>query len=381
MKKRTNLLIVSAIVLALIVGFVIGLSVEYPRIDGRGVSGTIGKVKNYRNTKATEADIELKNDLVADTAMLSAIRNYMTFHYVKLVKWGENIDFALREALANEAFKNQNASQISALDNYGKLLAAARQNLLMTVMICRSADEASPALLRRSIIQANNSIAQVNYGSKKVISFIDALDAFIQEKGTAAHPELNKAHDLLSINQVGASLLTNDKVVLKYFDKKRLYSKDLKSPGTDTKEIVMRDMESLAVADIETLGFLDAEQLGMWDQEKLGLLDVDNLGGIGALDSEQLAGLVISDSEKLGGIELLDAEQLGRIMDAENLGLKDGENLGMVADAEKLGIGFFDAEKLGSLWDAEKLGTGFTDSEKLGTFMDKESLGIPGYFE
>jgi len=364
MKKRTNLLIVSAIVLALIVGFVIGLSVEYPRIDEDGVSGTIGKVKNYRNTKATEADIELKNGLIADTAMLSAIRNYMTFHYIKLVKWGENIDFAVKEARANEAFKNQSASQIAALDHYGKLLATARQNLLMTVMICRSADEASPALLRRSIIQANNLITQVNYGNKKVISFIDALDAFIREKGTAAHPELNRAHDLLSINQVGASLLTNDKVVLKYFDKKRLYSKDLKSPGTDIKEIVVRDMKSLAVADIETLGFLDAEQLGMsWDQEKLGFLDADNLGGIGALDAEKLSGFVISDSEKLAGIECLDAEQLGRIMDAEKLGAVN------------------DAEKLGGFWDGEKLGTGYSDSEKLGTFMDTESLGVPGYWD
>lgn len=408
--KRTNLLIVFAVILSLIVGFVIGISVDYPRVDENELSGTIGKVKNYRNTKTTEADIELKDELLSDTTLLKSVRNYMTFHYLRALKLGENIDFAVKEAVSSEEFSSQNAGLIAALEDYSKLLSTARKNLLMTTVICKSAGEASPALLRQSILEANNLIAQINYGNKTVLGFVNKLDAFIQEKGTGSYPQLNKAHDLLMLNEIGSSLLTRDKALLKFFDKKKLYSRDLKSQGPDIRQTVLRDLETLSLQaldqeklgiadaeklgamDQEKLGIADAEKLGTLDQEKLGFLNAEKLGGIGALDAEKLAVVVIEDSknlgvvydaEKLGLFEFLDAEKLGLLVsgDAESLGFLDQEKLGLknkedVSDAEKLEVGFFDAEKLGAgFTDAEKLGGGLWDSEKLGTFMDAESLG------
>lgn len=417
--KRTNLLIVFAVILSLIIGFVIGISVDYPRVGENGLSGTIGKVKNYRNTKATEADIELKDELLSDTTLLNSVRNYMTFHYLRAVKLGENIDFAVKEAVATEEFRNQNAGLIAALEDYSKLLSTARKNLLMTTVVCKSAGEASPALLRQSILEANNLIAQIKYGNKTVLGFVNKLDAFIQEKGPGSYPQLNKAHDLLMLNEIGSSLLTRDKALLKFFDKKKLYSRDLKSQGSDIRQTVLRDLETLSlqaldqeklgIADAEKLGIHDQEKLGFYDQEKLGLLNAEKLDGIGALDaeklgvfdSEKLAGIEIADSEKLGLFGFLDAEKLGLLvigdaeslgfLDQEKLGLKDNEELGVVRDAEKLGMGIFDAEKLGVIfdseklgggfWDSEKLGGGFWDSEKLGALLDAEGLGFSGYWQ
>ena len=66
MKANSKLMVGFAIVAALIVGFLIGLVVDIPKIDNEQLSGTIGKVTNYRNAKATEADIELKNDLLTN---------------------------------------------------------------------------------------------------------------------------------------------------------------------------------------------------------------------------------------------------------------------------------------------------------------------------
>ncbi len=409
--KKTNLLIVFAVILSLIIGFVVGISIDYPRVGENGLSGTIGKVKNYRNTKATEADIELKDELLSDTTLLNSVRNYMTFHYLRAVKLGESIGFAVKEAVATEEFKNQNAGLVAALEDYSRLLSTARKNLLMTTVVCKSAGEASPALLRQSILEANNLIAQINYGNKSVLAFVNKLDAFIQEKGPGSYPQLNKAHDLLMLNEIGSSLLTRDKVLLKFFDKKKLYSKDLKSQGPDIRQTVLRDLETLSLFLEDVPGVADVEKLGAMDQEKLGLLNAEKLGGIvaldaeklGVFDSEKLAGIEIADSEKLGLFGFLDAEKLGLLvigdaeslgfLDQEKLGLKNKEELGVVHDAEKLGgVGFFDAEKLGVIFDSEKLGGGFWDSEKLGgtilwdseklgTILDAEGLGFGGYWQ
>ena len=195
MKKKNNLLIALGIIAALTIGFLIGISVNYPRLNNHEISGTIGKVKNYRNTKATEADIELKNDLLADSVMLHSVKNFMNFYYVRALELGKNIDFAVAEANKNEAFKNKNASEITALENYGKFLGAARKDLLVAVAACRSAAGADPAFLRNAIAQANNMVAQMNYRNSAVLNFITSLDSFIQETGAGKNAGLNKAHD------------------------------------------------------------------------------------------------------------------------------------------------------------------------------------------
>ncbi|MDX9880997.1 MAG: hypothetical protein RBS73_02960, partial [Prolixibacteraceae bacterium] len=94
MKKSKNLFVIFGIIAALVAGFLIGISVEYPRLNNDELSGTIGKVSNYRNTKVTEADIELKNDLLADSVMRHSVKNFMNFYYVRALELGKNIDFA-----------------------------------------------------------------------------------------------------------------------------------------------------------------------------------------------------------------------------------------------------------------------------------------------
>ncbi|MGV8095972.1 MAG: hypothetical protein AB2L24_29320 [Mangrovibacterium sp.] len=325
MKKKNTLLIAFAIFMALVIGFVIGALINYPPVNDAEISGTIGKVKNYRNAKASEADIQLKNDLLADSAMLESVKNYMNFYYVRALEFGKNIDFAVKEANANEAFKTKNTQKIIALESYGEFLRSARKHLLIAVSACQSAKETDPVVLRNSIIRANDVIAQMTYRNKAVLNFITELEAFIQEAGTDKYPALNKAHDLLTYNEIISSLILKDQVLIKFFDKKKLYSKDFKSSGpADLKEMIKQDVENLKALDAEKLGAADAEQLGFLDTEKL---------------SE-----IIEDAESLG------------VFDTENLGVFDAENLGIIFDAEKLGL-VFDAEKLSEFMDAEALGS------------------------
>lgn len=356
MKKNSKLMMALAIVAALIVGFLAGLFIEYPNVDQDEISGTIGKVSNYRNTKATEADIELQNDLKTDKKMQQSVSNYMTFYYTKSIEVGKTIVFAVEQAKADKTFAAQHATQIEAVEKYAEFLAATRKDLLMATLVCQSVDESTPEMLRNSIAQANNIIAQMNHRNSTVISFIESLDAYILKIGRAANENLNRAHDLLVFNQIGVSLLARDKVLMKYFDKKQLFAKDVKTPPADIKGSMIKDLETL-----NTIYFTDMEKLGFCDKEKLGMV----------ADTEELGKFMINDNEKLQYV-VADMEKLGaRFGDAERLGAG-------YTDKEKLGTGFTDKEKLGAGYtDKENLGTGFTDTEKLSIiYTDTEKLGI-----
>ena len=335
MKSKRNLITALVIVLTFVAGYFVGLLVDYPHVNRDEVSGTIGRVSNYRNTKATEADIELRNDLLTDTIMQKSVAQYMSFYYAKSLEFAKTIAYAVEQAKADEAFAAQYATQIEAMEKYVSFLETSRKDLLMATLVCQSVEASSPLMLRNAIAQANNIIAQMNHRNGAVVSFIDNLDAYILKTGRAANENLNRAHDLLVFNQIGASIATRDKVMLKYFDKKKLFAKDTQTTPADVKGSMIKDMESLS-----SIYYTDMEKLGFLDKETLGLKsDVDILGSFW-------------DTEKLGGIVAFDSEKLG---------------VGFF-DAEKLGVGFFDAEKLGTgFTDAEKLGAGFTDAEKLGS--------------
>ncbi len=70
MKTSGKLLSAFGIVGGLIVGFIIGVSVDFPKVDSDKVSGTIGKVNNYRKTQGSITEIELQNELTSDTLKL-----------------------------------------------------------------------------------------------------------------------------------------------------------------------------------------------------------------------------------------------------------------------------------------------------------------------
>ncbi|MEA4975945.1 MAG: hypothetical protein VB046_09445 [Paludibacter sp.] len=337
MKNKRKLITALVIVLTFVAGYLVGLLVDYPHVNRDEVSGTIGRVSNYRNTKATEADIELRNDLLTDTIMQKSVAQYMGFYYAKSLEFAKTIVYAVEQAKAEKAFAAQYATQIEVIDKYASFLDNSRKDLLMATLVCQSVEESSPEMLRNAITQANNIIAQMNHRNGAIISIIESLDAYILKTGRSSNENLNRAHDLLVFNQIGASIATRDKVMLKYFDKKQLFAKEIRTSPANIKGSMVKDLETLS-----KIYYTDMEKLGMWDKEALGL----------NMDAEELGGVLAWDAEKLGGVFALDSEKLGAVF----------------TDTEKLGTGFTDAEKLGAVFtDAEELGAVFTDVEKLGS--------------
>ena len=367
MKNRLTITAVIAAIFGVIAGFLIGISIDYPRLSNEDLSGTIGKVKKYNNAKATEADIKLQNELASDSTLLISMRNYIAFYYVNALNLGEQIEIAVNESKSVTDFSNRFGTEISAVENFGQFLSETRSDLLLMLALCDNPNSVNAALLKNFTAQTQNIIVRTNYYKNSILSLIGALESFILENPNGSTKGLENAHDILTYNQAVTATLTNDKLMLKYLDKKRFFASNYQSREADKIESKIEDDK------LQLKAFFDSEKLGIgfFDSENLGFMDFESLGRIIAFDSEKLNSfrsdnnqLAIFDSEKLGRIIAFDAEKLGLWSNISSAELGKGPGLW---DNEKLGAIFRAAEKLGAgFTDAEKLGAGFTDAEKLG---------------
>ncbi len=299
MKSSVKLLFVFGIIFALIIGLFVGLSFKIGKVSEIEISGTIAKINNYRKAQNSITGIEIKNQLLSDTVRLKYMQNYLRFYYTTGVKMAGDIRFSIDEANAVEPFKNANNKEIADLVRYEKTFALVRTDLLLALRACLYPEKTDPLLLSEFINQASNDIAQMNFQNRTVLDFIDILALYIEKNKAVTLAGLARAHDLLMYNELNYSLLTQDKVVLKSFDKKDFFS-DVKNQSLiDTKsmkEIIKLDFEKLSIMDDEIPGLKDFEKLKMKDVEKAGADDTEKLG---FLTSEKLRAF---DSDKPGRI-------------------------------------------------------------------------------
>jgi hypothetical protein len=224
MKKSGNLLTGVLVVLGLIVGFFIGVLINWPPTDESRLSGTIGKVDNYRNVKVSENDINLRSELMNNKQMLSDFQRYYSFHYTNNVHKGEIISESLAAFRNVEEFAGPNQEKINALDQYNKFIAEARKDILIALMALRKiADGSGEQSIGVPLNNANNAVAQISYKGKAILDIVEALDDFLKERKSGSFPELTKAHDRLLLCQVQTSVATNDKLMMKYLDKKEFF--------------------------------------------------------------------------------------------------------------------------------------------------------------
>jgi hypothetical protein len=232
--KKSQLIIVSALlVIALAVGFVIGVSVDFPKPSGDDLSGTIGKLNNYRNVKLGDDDIQLRSELLTNEVLKKQYQSYFSFHYASIVKLGSNIDYALQVANQSGDFITNYNRQIESLAEYAKNLEINRIDVLVALQVIQNLNEKNQANIGPILNNAQMAIAQVKYKEKAVTDFIEAIEVYIENAADGYNQDLKKAHDLLLINQVGQAIATNNKPAIKYFDNKELFgSFDINSnPG------------------------------------------------------------------------------------------------------------------------------------------------------
>ncbi len=306
----------AGILVSFAIGLLTGLLIDYPKIDNSMLSGTVGKVKNYRNVKPTEKDITLRNDLLEDTLKLAAVNNYISFYYVRTVNLNEKLSYAIESVQLSEEFREFAAAELGHLNSFNLFLSNARKELLTALASLGSIKDVHPSLLSNSLNQAYNIISRVNFNKNLIIDFAEKTDLFLQENQVSQSEKLIEIKDMLLYNEVVTSIATKDKIMIKYFDKQGVIGKGFSNTqNVNINENLKRDIESLGILipDNEKLGLLNIERLGaiyLSSPDKLGIyLDSENLGGIIFTDSEKL-GAGFSDSEKLGGIIFTDMQKL-----------------------------------------------------------------------
>lgn len=354
MKTTKTFTLLIGLLIGLLAGLIIGIMITNPGLNLTEAAGTIGKVDKYRNVKITEADIELRNELLADEELRSAFINYLNYQYAANVKMADDIDFALEAIEKTSGFEPLDPNLSEKIANYNHLLGNSRVWILEALVAVDNIDGKDRIALSSVLNNAGNALAQVKQSSSSVFDFIAEIDRFFNLHSKEAFPELAEAGSRLYSNLLTASILANNRVALDYLISKiKLLDETLN---------VVFDSEKLqqhAVADAEKLGTVyDVERLNViLDAEKLGIIvfDIHKLSNQMLLNIESLR-FAARDSEKLGLLTDSDilrnafrSETLKEFMDAEKLGVWDSERLfGQLQSFEKLeGIVSSDASRLG----------------------------------
>jgi len=358
MKSKTKVLVTFGVILAFAIGFIAGISTEYPKPQStEGIAGTITKVKKFKNTKATENDIQLRDQLSQNQEQLTAIKNLLSIYYSNSILRSKLIGKVATEASKNETFNSAMALNIAELNSYSAFLDNSRADILAAIGTLENINESNPALIGNMVNQAVNVITQIRYRNVAVMNFMDNLNAYLNQYPQDASQELKDAFSLLATNELKNAILTKDLKTLKSVAQYNINAETPQGNLTqEAKAITQSDMEQLGTGftDSEMLNaimlILDSEKLGLsWDNEKLAsflnseslnfdpfLFDKENLGAfwdsevLGMLnldsealgsfmaDSEALGFIMISDSDALAGIGAFDSESLGRAMQSIN---------------------------------------------------------------
>jgi hypothetical protein len=350
MKRAKNIYMAAAAIAALVIGFVIGISINYPNVNNNEISGTIGKVNKYRDVQMSEADIQLRSYLLNDEQLKQRYEDYYAMHYALAVEQSERIDFAIEAATQNELFAGNNANAIKQLELFRNKLDEARANILLANSAVKSLTPDITGIVMDAINQANITISQIDYNNTAVIEFVEALNNFILDRDGNVSAKLLEAHDLLTMNQLTKALLTNNKPMLKYLDEKSIYTKqeDMGAvyASTEIMEFMIHDTERLNVyLGQETFDLLVL--LNSNESLKLMYNDINKLES-NLHDTEVLKFGFPSQSNSLQDVSLLNTEKLNMFNDKDflNSSINDSEFLKGIIFNNQEQLGLYNHEVL-----------------------------------
>jgi hypothetical protein len=320
MKKYKIIFVIVSFVIGIAIGLIAGIMIISPRMSLTEAVGTIGRVEQYRNVRITEADIELRNELLSDEETLEAYRSYLAFEYSANLRMVEDLHAAMQAGRDIPEFSSKNAQTLDRMEGYAGYLENARLTILEAMGALNDLSGQSQVAVRSLLNSAGNAIVQSHSLSSPVFDFMLGVDSFLKQNPEEDYEQLANVHDQLLANLMMINIINRNLPVLEYLTEKTLLAGEL--------ELAQFDSETLRAKMLE---------------------DVGRLGGI-----------VYHDAEKLNTI-MLDTERLAYFVDAETLSL-----LVIIPDAERLS-GSWDAEKLSGTigLDSEKLNRLMSGSEKL----------------
>jgi len=136
MKTREKSLFVIGLVAALGIGFLIGITVNFPKPDQSELAGTFGKAEKFRKVQMTQKDVELRSELLKDTAQLKSMIQGLVYFSLCSEDVRSNIDlciFAFKaQGMGSQA---DDAGKIKAMQDYSDFIANNNKTLNATISL------------------------------------------------------------------------------------------------------------------------------------------------------------------------------------------------------------------------------------------------------
>jgi len=202
MKKSSKIVIGLVVVLAFVVGFIVGTQVNFSKPDSSNLAGTMGKMKKMEKFKIEEEDPELLSKLNSDETKLKDYQKFFTYQNDNCEKLLSDIGIALKAAEDEALFSEQHQACVVGLKAYEQKLLQLKTDLGLAVSTLADLSEVDQQTLSSIIKQANDAASQVSYKNKSVVAFVDSVEKFLLGSNPYLFHELIKAHDLLSVNSL-----------------------------------------------------------------------------------------------------------------------------------------------------------------------------------
>jgi hypothetical protein len=297
MKKITYLQAGIIAVLTLTIGVLMGLFLDFPKTKTDELAGSIGKVDRFRNVQITEDDILLRNELVEDTAKRTQYEKYLLFNYYQALKTSSDVERVLAIATEEIDFEKVYYPYSNALTNFKAYLESARVDILSALNLILTIDQNQDVPVVDYLNKAQNAIARIRNHDAVLMNYMNAMATYIESNPESYLNDLNDAHDILALNVMHSAVLTQNKPVLSYLEKKKL----------------LNDKEGMkeVVAEAQLKSYLNDHFI----------MDVESLNALrsGFTNAESLQGIVFTNMENLQSAVLNNIEALNSVLNSSVL--------------------------------------------------------------
>jgi hypothetical protein len=312
MNKITYLQAGIIAVLTLTIGVLMGLFLDFPKTKTDELVGSIGKVDRFRNVQITEGDILLRNELVSDTAKRKQYEKYLLYYYYQSLKTSTDVDQVIKKAPSVKEFNDVYYPYAAALNNFKDYLESARADILNALNLVLLLDKNENAPIIHALNLAQNAISRIKNHDAVLLNYLNAMESFIGAHPDQSYPELVDAHDILTLNMMQSAILTQNKPMLTYFEKKKLLNQKEGINELVAEAQFKSFFEDRFALDAQMIGVLDTEQL------KYSVSVVEQLNTIIWTDMSEL-----NDLEELQSVILLNNDKLKSVVgSADFLGIE-----------------------------------------------------------
>ncbi|MFA6129189.1 MAG: hypothetical protein WC699_17960 [Bacteroidales bacterium] len=395
MKSKNTMLFVIGLFAALCIGFLIGISVDFPKTDKSDLTGTFGKAEKFRKVQMTPKDIQLRSEILKDTSQLRSMIQGLVYFSVFTEEFNTNIETTLL------AFKAQGmgsqageAEQLKALQEYSDFIKNNNKTLNSTIALLSGYYLKDTADLSQDVEkQLRDFSVYVNGLNQKsaVLSqaFVNLDNFMLGNKTFQEHKnvvtQLKSIRDQLLIGAVQLSSLMNNREQVGSFlnyaygsqgDLNRILGREqlgavMSKEQLQGQKMSKEDLQALMAGHGGLGCFMSRPDLGaglqvVYDRSSLQFVSSRDplaftIGGkLGIIDAAyQMIGFVVLASDKLNiffnnySLQALVASQLG----STPLGVLLFGNLFSVSDLQNV---FFSVDGINSFYG----------------FLAKDNLGI-----